>query len=261
MFFARHMQRCHGHATSMARGIAAAVAAAAGVTGVVATCAASDGSISTWQDPDEADVVVIGAGVCGLSTALQLAKAGKRVVLFERETVGSSTQASSVNCAWMEVFNDVTDETVAQLMQTCAQGRTGAVAAAGSGGGGVGTPQALPSLNELLLAGTLGMYKSLSLQHNIEFHHLGCVLVYSTEEEKEWTVKNCKLGKAPADLASAPTTGVTLDAARLRVVEPGLLAPANPCTLLWYSSCCRRCRRSCHGRVLQDIVRLAGGNN
>lgn len=36
----------------------------------------------------ECDVVIVGAGLAGLTTALQLARAGKRVTVLEAESVG-----------------------------------------------------------------------------------------------------------------------------------------------------------------------------
>ena len=39
--------------------------------------------------PDDADVVVIGGGITGLSTALHTARKGARVVLVEKDKVGS----------------------------------------------------------------------------------------------------------------------------------------------------------------------------
>ncbi|MCP1582040.1 FAD-dependent oxidoreductase [Pseudoxanthomonas mexicana] len=46
---------------------------------------------SWWRDapPQEPDVVVVGAGVAGLSTALQLARAGRDVCVLERRGIGS----------------------------------------------------------------------------------------------------------------------------------------------------------------------------
>ncbi|MBM4049437.1 MAG: FAD-binding oxidoreductase, partial [Planctomycetes bacterium] len=39
--------------------------------------------------PKEADVVVVGGGICGCSTAYHLAKAGKRVALLEARNIAS----------------------------------------------------------------------------------------------------------------------------------------------------------------------------
>ena len=46
----------------------------------------------------ECDVLVVGGGVCGMSVAWHLAKSGQRVIVLERDAVGSASQASSVNC-------------------------------------------------------------------------------------------------------------------------------------------------------------------
>jgi hypothetical protein len=57
-----------------------------------------------------ADVVVIGGGVCGLSTARYLAGRGKSVVLVERGCVASVFQASAVNCAFIDSWSDLPTE-------------------------------------------------------------------------------------------------------------------------------------------------------
>src|SRR3954466_4821220 len=41
------------------------------------------------EDHVTADVCVVGAGIAGLSVAYQLARAGKRVVVLEKEQIGS----------------------------------------------------------------------------------------------------------------------------------------------------------------------------
>src|SRR5690349_9206893 len=41
--------------------------------------------------PEEADVVVVGAGITGLTTGLLLARAGKSVVVLEARTIGAVT--------------------------------------------------------------------------------------------------------------------------------------------------------------------------
>ena len=56
------------------------------------------------------DVIVVGGGICGLSTALFLGKQSLKVVVLEAETIGAFTQASSVNSGIVETFEN-TDTT------------------------------------------------------------------------------------------------------------------------------------------------------
>lgn len=48
-----------------------------------------------WQLSCHADLVVVGAGMCGVSFARHAAEAGKRVVLLEANLVGSGMTGSS----------------------------------------------------------------------------------------------------------------------------------------------------------------------
>ena len=60
--------------------------------------------ISTPNElPDEADCVVIGAGIVGVSAAYWLARAGKSVVLLEKGTIGA--EQSSRNWGWCRQQN------------------------------------------------------------------------------------------------------------------------------------------------------------
>ena len=54
----------------------------------------------------EVDSLVIGGGICGVSTALYLAKMGRKVMIVEREEIGGPFQASSVNSGIIETFFD-----------------------------------------------------------------------------------------------------------------------------------------------------------
>ena len=50
----------------------------------------------------EAEILVLGAGITGLSTAYNLTKKGKQVIVIDRiDKLGSDKQASSVNCGIM----------------------------------------------------------------------------------------------------------------------------------------------------------------
>ena len=52
------------------------------------------------------DTLIVGGGICGLTTALYLSNLGKRVMLVEREEIGGPFQASSVNSGILETFFD-----------------------------------------------------------------------------------------------------------------------------------------------------------
>lgn len=53
------------------------------------------------EPPAEVDVVVIGGGIIGTSTALELAEAGQRVALCEKGGIGH--EQSSRNWGWVRV--------------------------------------------------------------------------------------------------------------------------------------------------------------
>src|SRR6185437_10352652 len=50
--------------------------------------AASGASFPAFHGEVRADVAIVGGGICGLVTALQLAESGARVVLLEAESIG-----------------------------------------------------------------------------------------------------------------------------------------------------------------------------
>src|SRR5690606_21605784 len=52
-------------------------------------------SYSSLSGDIQADVAIVGAGITGLSTAYQLAKAGKKVVILEQDRIGKGTTGSS----------------------------------------------------------------------------------------------------------------------------------------------------------------------
>src|SRR5437763_1204092 len=54
---------------------------------------ASIAQASPLTDDIDADIVVIGSGIAGLSVAYELSKAGKRVIVLERGSIGGGMTA------------------------------------------------------------------------------------------------------------------------------------------------------------------------
>lgn len=49
---------------------------------------------------DTADVIVVGGGVAGLSTAMQLSRRGQRVLVVERERLGNGSTGRELPVCW-----------------------------------------------------------------------------------------------------------------------------------------------------------------
>ena len=103
-------------------------------------------------NPKESDVLVIGAGICGVTTAFHLAQHGHRVTVLERGNIAS--EASGVN-------------------------------AGGLGGLGWGNN---PDLQSYLTAGSFEIFKSLQLDmgYDIEFIAPGGLQGIHNEEQWDW---------------------------------------------------------------------------
>ena len=97
----------------VATGTAGALVFALQWTRTCGRAAAEDGerSRSTAVRTDRT-VVVIGGGVCGLSTALHLTRRGYVVTVVERATVGDPFQASSVNAGFIDVWSSTPSHSV-----------------------------------------------------------------------------------------------------------------------------------------------------
>ena len=102
---------------------------------------------------NESDVLIIGGGICGITTAFQLAQLGERVTLLERGEIAG--EASGVN-------------------------------AGGLGGFGWGND---PDLQSYLTAGSFEIFKSLQLDmgYDIEFHAPGGLQAIHTDEQWDYT--------------------------------------------------------------------------
>ena len=86
-------------------------------------------SYPTLNDHVQADVCIIGGGITGVTTALQLAKAGKKVVLLEAKTLGAGTTGASSNhlntqidFSYHNVQKNFDDETARIVMESRVKG-------------------------------------------------------------------------------------------------------------------------------------------
>ena len=107
---------------------------------------------SSVTNSNESDVLIIGGGICGVTTAFHLAQFGERVTLLER--AGIASEASGVN-------------------------------AGGLGGLGWGNN---PDLQSYLTAGSFEIFKALQLDmgYHIEFHAPGGLQAVHTAEQSDF---------------------------------------------------------------------------
>lgn len=183
--------------------------------------------------PRGRDVVVVGGGVCGLSTALHLARDhGARVVVIERETVGAPTQASSVNCGHISAADGLPDYDADDLVQRLADEA------------GHERPLAR-GLNDVLIAGSKAIYRALHSESRapggIEFAPAPEMWVAETEEHARWAKRRgyptarefggaaaiaragwCRGGEVTAGGRLVPSTGVWLEPHEAKQLEPAL---------------------------------------
>mgnify|MGYP000992875862 CR=1 FL=1 len=101
-----------GGATASSTGILAAVAdalAKAGVDAATLTPALQEAPAAMKEEKLEADVVVIGAGGAGMTAAIEAAKAGKKVILLEKEalTGGNTTRSTGGMNAAVTPYQDL----------------------------------------------------------------------------------------------------------------------------------------------------------
>jgi glycine/D-amino acid oxidase-like deaminating enzyme len=109
-----------------------------------------------------AEILVVGGGIAGASTALHLAEAGHDVVLVERAEIAS--EASGVNA--------------------------GAIGSMGWG--------SLPDLQAYLTAGSLEIFRRLQLDegHDIEFRQSGAIQAIHTEAQYAWAAERARRQRA-----------------------------------------------------------------
>lgn len=88
------------------------------------TGTATESIFPTLQNDIEADVVIVGGGITGLVTALQLSEAGQRVVLLEGYRIGQSNTGNSTGNLYATVAGGLDaisskwdDDTVRQVVQ------------------------------------------------------------------------------------------------------------------------------------------------
>jgi glycine/D-amino acid oxidase-like deaminating enzyme len=115
--------------------------------------------------PPQTDVIVVGGGIAGLTTATQLAKKGRKVVLLERGScTGDWRQASSVNCGLLESWSALpSDRSPDELLPNMLLHKSSMLLHEG---------QAAAFLNDVLCAGSFGFYAQLAKQPvDIEYAH------------------------------------------------------------------------------------------
>jgi hypothetical protein len=112
------------------------------------------------------DTLVIGGGICGISTALHLSKLGRKVMVVEREQIGGPFQASSVNSGILETFFDFNlsnSQTKPDPKECIKSYLTIHQEQSPSSSSHV------PSLSDLLMAGTMSLFDTLGGMHDIEY--------------------------------------------------------------------------------------------
>ena len=111
------------------------------------------------------DAIVIGGGVCGVSTAIHLADRGKTVLIVDRELIGADTQSSAVNSGIIESCSGLdTSLPPSHLLLSSASSSA--------------------TLDDILCAGTLGMWSQLG--EGVEFQRMPMLQVLESESQLSW---------------------------------------------------------------------------
>jgi glycine/D-amino acid oxidase-like deaminating enzyme len=113
------------------------------------------------------DVVVIGGGICGISTSSYLSQLDKKVLVIERESVGAPTQASSINSGILESFSAIDWSLNPEMILSSASATSSS------------------SLEDVLCAGTMSIYSKLP---KVEFNHCGLMQVLENQEQFTWAL-------------------------------------------------------------------------
>lgn len=147
--------------------------------------------------------VVVGGGICGLSTAWRLAKLGKQVLIIERENIGSSSQASSINSGILENWSTLSSSTsVDQVIASAFLKKNRC------------------SLDDVLCAGTMAFYSKLK---DIEYVRMPVLLLLENAQQYSYASEVLKLPETK-NPSLAPTSGAIVNSFYLQKIEP-LLSP------------------------------------
>lgn len=172
---------------------------------------------------EEYDVIVLGGGICGTSTSLFLTKLNKKVLIIERETVGASSQASSINSGILESFSNLDIKLNPYEILSSSSVKNGIV-----------------NLDDVLNAGTMSIYSYLN--KSVEYHLCGLLQLCENNQQLKWAINkgypqinipiNMKnesqvqltswLKTAASSLTSNSSNGVIVKASDLKLIEPYL---------------------------------------
>jgi len=149
----------------------------------------------------EADVIIVGGGVCGLSTALYLAHHGKHCIVLDREQVGASSQASSINSGILENISNLNSRMKPEaLLASVSKDKKEHSSSADMTG-----ESSSSALDELLCAGTMSIYEILEASGRTEFKRQGMLQVLETEDQWLYATQDLKL-PVHRSAASVPTS-------------------------------------------------------
>ncbi len=170
------------------------------------------------------DTLVIGGGICGISTALHLSKLGRKVMVVEREQIGGPFQASSVNSGILETFFDfnLSNSQTKPDPKECIKSYLLHQEQSPS------SLSHVPSLSDLLMAGTMSLYDTLGDMHDIEYRNVGTIQVL--ENEEQYNHAKAHFASLEGDVKHVDKRAIKgrlIDRKTLRILEPWLTDEAN----------------------------------